>query len=183
MTFFGIKKNLSYKLVAAIFHLLQELHDFCSCYSCEVQGNFGVEAFASHSCSRLVQARRFLQFALFWLWRGSSNFFNSSFSKACHPCVARFCHIASARPFFPLCFAAVQQLGNFFFFQDRCSSSPCCGLPAVRTLDHLSHPFADAILQSSFLILNVPFSNQTTFFFSGFLPLLDGATLSSQSAA
>ena len=68
------------------------------------------------------------------------------------------------------------------FFQNLCSSSPCCGLPAVNTLDHWSHPFADAILQSFFSHPQVSIF-QPNIPFSGFLPLFDGATLSSQSAA
>ena len=85
---------------ATLFHLLQELYDFSSCFFCHVQGNFRMESVASHSCFCIVQSGCFFfsRSHSFSLGKASSNFFNSSFSKVCPPHFAHFRHTASALP-------------------------------------------------------------------------------------
>ena len=44
---------------SSLFHLFQEIQNFTSRFFCQDQGNFWVEAIASHSCFRLVPSRNF----------------------------------------------------------------------------------------------------------------------------
>ena len=60
---------------STLFHLLQQLHHFYSCFFCQVQGDFWVEAIAPISCFSLIQSRRLLQIALFESWQGFLQFF------------------------------------------------------------------------------------------------------------
>ena len=69
-----------------LFHLLQELHHFSSCFSCQIQRNFGVKAIASCSCLFLVSFCRILL-------EHPLSLFNSSFL---HGLSFRFSHIRIA---------------------------------------------------------------------------------------
>ena len=55
VTFFGIEKNIVVQACcchfATLLHLHWKLHDFSSCFSCQIQGNFRVESVASHTIS------------------------------------------------------------------------------------------------------------------------------------
>ena len=113
----------------------------------------------------------------FSLGKASSNFSNSSFSKACPPNSARSHHTATAwRTLSFLLHNSPTTFCIFFFFlQDLCYSSPCCGLrvfmqassTAFRTLNHLRH----------LLLMHVPppLSSHLPFSFSlTIIPLLHG---------
>ena len=67
--------------LATLLQFLHELRHFSSCFFCQNQGNFWVDATATHSCFCLIQTRCLLQLAHFepWQARLPPVFFHSSF--------------------------------------------------------------------------------------------------------
>ena len=166
---------------STLLHLLPKLH-FSSCSFRQVLWDLWAEAIASYSCSRRARPRRFFPVRTLSALVGPPPISS----------VPHFFHCLSSVtlpmlcPLFPHCFTAFQQPGILFFFlQDPCSSSPCCGLrdlmqepsTVFRTLDHLILPSLMQFFHLSLLTLLFHFFQQNTIC-AWFLPLLDGATLS-----
>ena len=89
VAFFGIKKNIVVQACCChlpqMFHPLQELHHFSSCFSCQIPRNVGMKAIAPCSCLCLVTLRRLLQITFF-------------FTSACPPPASSTPHFSTACP-------------------------------------------------------------------------------------
>ena len=170
------------------FHLLQELHDFSSCFVCQVQGDFWMETIASHSCRRLVQSRSlFPNRTLLDLVRLPLISSIPHFPRLVLQNLDILITLPMLCPFFPLCLTTVLQTRTLIFFlQVLCSSSPCCGLSefvqetstSLRTLNNLSHFIVDAPPPSFSSHLPFSFSLTSNTTSAWCLPILDGSTVS-----